>query len=56
MTFEYLWRRAGKNSKTFGILLQEKVQPLDYLQTSIGPAHNTVSLGLDGLILRESCI
>ena len=28
------------------------MQPLDYLQTSIGPAHNTVSLGLDGLILR----
>ena len=29
-----------------------KRQPLDYLQNSIGPAHNTVSLGLDGLILR----
>ena len=30
------------------------MQSLDYLQTSIGPAHNTVSLGLDGLIFTRS--
>ena len=50
--FLNIYGEEREKFKDFRNFIAGKVQPLDYLQTSIGPAHNTVSLGLDGLILR----
>ena len=33
-------------------LIRGREEEIDYLKTSVGPAHNTVSVGFDGIILR----
>lgn len=33
-------------------LIRGRTEELDYLNTSVGPAHNTVSVGFDGIILK----
>lgn len=50
--FLNIYGEEREKFKDFRNFIAGKAQPLDYLQTSVGPAHNTISVGLDGMILR----